>query len=125
SDRDGGGVLPRRPEAVELPGTASEGGRQADYALAINWRASGREPDVVDRCTTGLRPDARLADIDMRNHLRTLKLAAWLGWQLETNWASPWLFALYMIVKPVCGSLMLVCMYYAARYGTGGRVPSE
>jgi ABC-2 type transport system permease protein len=50
----------------------------------------------------------------MRDHLRTLRLAAWLGWQLETNWASPWLFALYMLVKPVCGSLMLVCMFYAA-----------
>ena len=51
----------------------------------------------------------------MSNHLRTLRLSAWLGWQLETNWASPWLFALYMLVKPVCGSLMLVCMFYAAR----------
>jgi len=61
----------------------------------------------------------------MREHLRTLKLAAWLGWQLETNWASPGLFALYMFVKPVCGSLVLVAMYYAARYATGGRVPAE
>jgi ABC-2 type transport system permease protein len=61
----------------------------------------------------------------MIDHLRTLRLAAWLGWQLETNWASPWLFALYMIVKPVCGSLMLVCMFYAARSATGGRVPAE
>ncbi len=61
----------------------------------------------------------------MRDHLRTLRLAAWLGWQLETNWASPWLFALYMLVKPVCGSLMLVCMFYAARSATGGRVPAE
>jgi ABC-2 type transport system permease protein len=51
----------------------------------------------------------------MFHHLRTLRLAAWLGWQLETNWASPWLFALYMVVKPVSGSLMLVCMFYAAR----------
>src|SRR5947199_109807 len=61
----------------------------------------------------------------MTDHLRTLRLAAWLGWQLETNWASPWLFALYMLVKPVCGSLMLVCMFYAARHATGGRVPAE
>lgn len=52
----------------------------------------------------------------MRSHFRTLGLAAWLGWQLETNWASPWLFALYMLVKPVCGSLMLVGMFYAAVY---------
>jgi ABC-2 type transport system permease protein len=61
----------------------------------------------------------------MTDSLRTLRLAAWLGWQLETNWASPWLFALYMLVKPVCGSLMLVCMFYAARVATGGRVPAE
>lgn len=61
----------------------------------------------------------------MIDHLRTLRTAAWLGWQLETNWASPWLFALYMVVKPVCGSLMLVCMFYAARHATGGRVSAE
>ncbi len=52
--------------------------------------------------------------IRIRERLRTLRLAAWLGWQLETNWANPWLFTLYMLVKPVCGSLMLVCMFYAA-----------
>jgi ABC-2 type transport system permease protein len=54
-----------------------------------------------------------------------MRLAAWLGWQLETNWASPWLFALYMVIKPVCGSLMLVFMFFAARHATAGRVPAE
>lgn len=57
--------------------------------------------------------------------LRTLRLAAWLGWQLETNWASPWLFSVYMFIKPVCGSLVLVCMFYAARAAPGSRVPAE
>jgi ABC-2 type transport system permease protein len=61
----------------------------------------------------------------MLSHLRTLRLAAWLGWQLETNWARPALFALYMFIKPVCGSLVLVCMFVAARHATGGRVPAE
>ena len=56
----------------------------------------------------------------MLARLRTLRLAAWLGWQLETNWASPWLFALYMLVKPVCGSLMLVGMFYAADQAARG-----
>jgi ABC-2 type transport system permease protein len=61
----------------------------------------------------------------MLAHLRTLRLAAWLGWQLETNWASPWLFALYMLVKPVCGSLMLVCMFIAAdQAAKAGAVPA-
>ncbi len=60
----------------------------------------------------------------MLAHLRTLRLAAWLGWQLETNWASPWLFALYMLVKPVCGSLMLVGMFFAADQAVrAGAVP--
>jgi ABC-2 type transport system permease protein len=61
----------------------------------------------------------------MLDQLRTLRLATWLGWQLETNWASPWLFAIYMFIKPVCGSLMLVFMFFAARAATGGRVPAE
>jgi ABC-2 type transport system permease protein len=61
----------------------------------------------------------------MFSRLRTLRLAAWLGWQLETNWARPALFALYMIIKPVCGSLVLVCMFWAARQATSGRVPVE
>ena len=56
---------------------------------------------------------------------RTLILAFRLGWQLETNWARPWLFILYMFVKPICGSLVLVCMYYAARAAVPGRVPPE
>lgn len=61
----------------------------------------------------------------MFTHLRTLRLAAWLGWQLETNWASPWLFALYMLIKPICGSLMLVCMFYAAdQAAKAGAVPT-
>ncbi len=48
------------------------------------------------------------------SHLRTLSWSTWLGWQVESNWANPWLFTLYLVVKPVTGSLMLVCMFYAA-----------
>src|SRR5262245_16898796 len=47
--------------------------------------------------------------------LRTLRWSSWLGWQIESNWADPRLFALYLIIKPITGSLMLVCMYFAAR----------
>jgi ABC-2 type transport system permease protein len=46
---------------------------------------------------------------------RTLRWSTWLGWQIESNWADPWLFALYLIVKPVTGSLVLVFMFFAAR----------
>ncbi|WP_020471340.1 ABC transporter permease [Zavarzinella formosa] len=58
-------------------------------------------------------------------HLRTLKWSAWLGWQIESNWADLRLFFLYLVVKPITGSLMLVCMYYAAKSASPTRVPSE
>ena len=46
---------------------------------------------------------------------RTLRWSTWLGWQIESNWADPWLFVLYLIVKPITGSLVLVFMFFAAR----------
>ena len=27
--------------------------------------------------------------------------AAWLGWQIESNWADPFLFAIYSIARPI------------------------
>ncbi len=47
----------------------------------------------------------------VRAHLRTLKHAAWLGWQMESNWTNPWLFAAYSVVKPISATLILVFMY--------------
>lgn len=47
----------------------------------------------------------------MRGNLRTFKNAAWLGWQMESNWTDPFLFAIYSIVKPIAGTLILVFMY--------------
>ena len=44
-------------------------------------------------------------------HWRTFKNAAWLGWQMDSNWTEPWLFAVYSIVKPVAGAFILVLMY--------------
>jgi ABC-2 type transport system permease protein len=46
--------------------------------------------------------------------VRTLRWSTWLGWLIESNWANPWLFTLYLVVKPITGSLMLVAMFYAA-----------
>jgi ABC-2 type transport system permease protein len=48
----------------------------------------------------------------MRQKLRTVKVAAWLGWQIEANWASPWLFIGYSTLKPMSASLILVAMYF-------------
>jgi ABC-2 type transport system permease protein len=48
---------------------------------------------------------------------RSLRMAAWLGWQIESNWASPFLFAVYSIAKPVAGALILVFMYTVIAQG--------
>lgn len=53
----------------------------------------------------------------VRNNLATFKNAAWLGWQMEANWADPFLFATYSIVKPITGTLILVFMFLIV---TGG-----
>jgi ABC-2 type transport system permease protein len=48
---------------------------------------------------------------------RSLRVAAWLGWQIESNWTDPFLFAIYSIVKPVAGALILVFMYMVVAQG--------
>ena len=42
---------------------------------------------------------------------QSFKTATWLGWQIESNWADPFLFAVYSIVKPLAGAMILVMMY--------------
>jgi ABC-2 type transport system permease protein len=42
---------------------------------------------------------------------RSFRLAAWLGWQIESNWADPFLFAIYSIAKPLAAAAILVVMY--------------
>ena len=49
--------------------------------------------------------------------LRTFSMAAWLGWQIESNWADPFLFAIYSIARPVAGVMILIVMYSVV---TGG-----
>jgi len=42
---------------------------------------------------------------------RSFWVAAWLGWQIESNWTDPFLFAIYSIIKPLAGAFILVVMY--------------
>jgi ABC-2 type transport system permease protein len=39
-------------------------------------------------------------------------VATWLGWQIESNWADPFLFLIYSIIKPVTSVMILVVMYW-------------
>jgi ABC-2 type transport system permease protein len=42
---------------------------------------------------------------------RSFRTAAWLGWQIESNWTDPFLFFVFSILKPVSSVLILVFMY--------------
>lgn len=42
---------------------------------------------------------------------RSFRLSSWLGWQIESNWADPFLFAVYSLIKPLASVLILVVMY--------------
>lgn len=46
-----------------------------------------------------------------RDKWRTFRMAAWMGWQVESNWTDPALFALYSVVRPLASALILVVMY--------------
>lgn len=48
---------------------------------------------------------------------RSFRMATWLGWQIESNWADPFLFAIYSIVKPLAGAAILVVMYAVITQG--------
>jgi ABC-2 type transport system permease protein len=41
------------------------------------------------------------------------RTAAWLGWQIEANWADPFTFIVYSVVRPLAVALILAVMYRA------------
>jgi len=53
---------------------------------------------------------------------RSFSTSTWLGWQIESNWADPLLFAIYSLIKPLASALILVVMYGVI---TGGDFTSE
>lgn len=54
----------------------------------------------------------------MRVLVTRLKLASWLGWQIESNWTAPLTFVVYSILRPVGTALILAGMYWSvARHG--------
>ena len=49
--------------------------------------------------------------LNIKSLWNSFRTAAWLGWQIESNWTDPFLFATYSIVKPLSGAAILVVMY--------------
>jgi len=56
----------------------------------------------------------------MLRAVRSFRMAAWLGWQIESNWTDPFLFAVYSIIKPIAGAAILVVMYGVITQGDFG-----
>jgi ABC-2 type transport system permease protein len=49
----------------------------------------------------------------MSSLLARVRTASWLGWQVESNWADPFLFVVYSVVRPLATSMILAGMYWA------------
>jgi len=61
-----------------------------------------------------------LPQVRRSNGLRSFLLAAWLGWQIESNWAPPLVYAIYAIARPLAGVMILVVMYSVITGGALG-----
>ena len=47
----------------------------------------------------------------VRTSFARARTAAWLGWQVEGNWADPVLFTIYVLARPLATALILAVMY--------------
>jgi ABC-2 type transport system permease protein len=56
----------------------------------------------------------------LRENLRTFRVAARLGWQVEGNWADPLVFFIFAILRPMATALILVLMYQVIAGGQRG-----
>ena len=52
-------------------------------------------------------------DRSLRASLARLRTAAWLGWSIESNWAEPFVFIVYSVLRPLAAALTLGWMYRA------------
>ncbi len=64
---------------------------------------------TIDKKKEGFGPLAPL-----REAWRSFAPATWLGWQIESNWTDPFTFAVFNLVRPLSGALILVVMYLVA-----------
>src|SRR6476469_899230 len=60
----------------------------------------------------GMQSAAPTENVDTwRENLRTFRIATWLGWQIESNWADPLVFFIFAVLRPLASALILVVMY--------------
>lgn len=51
--------------------------------------------------------------------LKAVKQAIWVGWKVETNWADPLVFAIYYLIRPLAGLLIVGFIYVIGSGATG------
>jgi ABC-2 type transport system permease protein len=59
---------------------------------------------------TRTQPVAKPA-LNWRENVQTFRMAAWLGWQVEGNWADPLAFIIFTVLRPMAAALIIVVMY--------------
>jgi len=57
--------------------------------------------------------------------LRTVKQAIWVGWKVETNWADPLVFAIYYLIRPIAGLLIVGFVFLIGSFASGGALNSQ
>jgi ABC-2 type transport system permease protein len=54
----------------------------------------------------------------LKRLMQVLRASAWLGWQVEANWAEPILFLVYAVMKPLATTLILFFMVRVVSRGS-------
>jgi len=49
--------------------------------------------------------------LGIKERLRPLRAAAWLGYKIEYDWSDPMVFAVYVLARPMATSLVLMAIY--------------
>ncbi len=55
----------------------------------------------------------------------SLRAGAWLGWQIEVNWAHPAVYTIYALTKPVSASLLIIVLYVVVTAQSGIAQPTR
>ncbi|HNY13360.1 MAG TPA: ABC transporter permease [Candidatus Wallbacteria bacterium] len=59
---------------------------------------------------------------NIKNMWLVIKNSAWLGWQLEANWAEPFSFIIFSMIRPLSSILIITFMF---RFALGERFSDE
>lgn len=59
----------------------------------------------------------------VRDLVRAFKDSVWLGWKVDANWTDPWLFAIYSVIRPIAGMLIVIFLFFVGSQVGGENDP--